>query len=108
MATATGTATAYAGGLVGRNSGTVTDSRTGGTVSASGASTVAAGGLVGSNSSTISNAYATGTVKGTSSGNITKAYGDTATLTFTATGLKNSETVGSVTLASSGAAATAG
>ena len=41
--------------------------------------------------------------------NVTKTYGQTATLSaFTPTGLQNGETVGSATLASSGAAATAG
>jgi hypothetical protein len=41
--------------------------------------------------------------------NVTKTYGQTATLVaFTPTGLQNGETVGSATLASSGAAATAG
>jgi filamentous hemagglutinin family protein len=57
------TALSSAGGLVGSNTGTVTNSSNTGTVN--GGSSL--GGLLGSNTGTVSNSYATGNVSGTSS-----------------------------------------
>ena len=62
----TGSGTAYAGGLVGVNGGTIGDSYATGSATATGSGGVFAGGLLGYNnhSGTISNSYATGQVTG--------------------------------------------
>ncbi len=57
----------YAGGLVGRNYGTITNCYAMGDVSASSAYDAYAGGLVGSQNGTITNSYATGDVSATAS-----------------------------------------
>ena len=68
---------AYAGGLVGSNSGSILNSYATGTVSATSTSTrytAYAGGLVGVNSGSILNSYATGTVSATATSSSSYAY----------------------------------
>jgi filamentous hemagglutinin family protein len=60
--TISATGDTYAGGLVGENSGTITDSHAEGNVSNGGNFT---GGITGDNHGTITNSYATGTISGT-------------------------------------------
>ena len=66
----TGATSAYVGGLVGKNAGTVNASAHRGSVSLTGKNTASAalGGFVGSNQGTITNSYATGSVTGTFEG----------------------------------------
>ena len=67
----------YAGGLVGRNSGDITNSYATGNVSATSTSTSSAayaGGLAGSNSGDITNSYATGNVRATATSSRSAAY----------------------------------
>ena len=79
----------YSGGLVGRNTGTISDSHATGDVSSSVSSPSYAGGLVGENAGTITNSYATGSASGGNSGGLVGENAGTITDSY-ATGSASS------------------
>ncbi len=104
----------YTGGLVGYNSGAITNSYATGEVGATSTSTytftsfyVYAGGLVGYNSGAITNSYATGNVSATSSASSAYAGGLVGYNTSSG-GITNSYATGNVSATSSASSAYAG